>query len=188
MWLRPMDLFPNHFHVLFHILFVNDDSTPVSSSIFPDSFLVIVKSRGESFLAFEQNIHMISKVPSKTSILILNGENDTQTPVQQALLLQQRLTEVKHPDHTLITYPDLGHEFHPSSQWFSEHGPIPEYVLQDLFSWLSKPIHNWGVFYSLRKVGFCELTSIIKLMTRGHSHAASTQREEEPKIGIGIIE
>jgi hypothetical protein len=122
MWLRPMDLFPNHFYVLFHILFVNDDSTPVSSSIFPDSFLVIVKSRGESFLAFEQNIHMISKVPS--------------------LLLQQRLTEVKHPDHTLITYPDLGHEFHPSSQWFSEHGPIPEDVLQDLFSWLSKPIHN----------------------------------------------
>jgi alpha-beta hydrolase superfamily lysophospholipase len=142
MWLRPMDLFPNHFYVLFHILFVNDDSTPVSSSIFPDSFLLIVKTRRESFLAFEQNIHMISKIPSKTSILILNGENDTQTPVQQALLLQQRLTEVKHPDHTLITYPDFGHEFHPSSQWFSEHGPIPEYVLQDLFSWLSKPIHN----------------------------------------------
>ena len=84
---------------------------------------------GESFIAFEQNIEMISKVPSTTGILILNGENDTQTPVQQALLLQQRLTEVNHPDHTLIAYPNLGHEFHPSSQWLSEHGPIPEYVL-----------------------------------------------------------
>jgi hypothetical protein len=44
---------------------------------------------------------------------------------------------VKHPDHTLITYPILGHEFYPSSQWFTENGPIPEYVLQDIFSWLS---------------------------------------------------
>ena len=25
------------------------------------------------------------------------------------LLLQQKLTEVRDPDHTLITYPDLGH-------------------------------------------------------------------------------
>lgn len=98
---------------------------------------------GESFLAFEQNIEMISKVPSTIGILILNGENDTQTPVEQALLLQQRLTEVRHPDHTLITYPNLGHEFHPSSQWFSEHGPIPEYVLQDIFRWLSDPVRDF---------------------------------------------
>ena len=48
---------------------------------------------------------------------MLNGENDSQTPVQQALPLQQRLTEVNHPDHTLITYPNLGHLFYPSSQW-----------------------------------------------------------------------
>jgi hypothetical protein len=45
-----------------------------------------------------------------------------------------RLTEVKHPDHTLITYPNLGDEFYPSSQWFTENGPIPEYVLEDIFS------------------------------------------------------
>jgi alpha-beta hydrolase superfamily lysophospholipase len=91
----------------------------------------------KSFLAFDLNLAIIGKVPSNTRVLLLNGENDTQAPVQQALLLQQRLTEVKHPDHTLITYPDLGHEFHPSSQWFTEGGPISEYVLQDIFSWLS---------------------------------------------------
>src|SRR5918996_2993356 len=51
----------------------------------------------------------ISRLTKSTGILILQGENDTQTPVQQAFLLQQRLTEVNHPDHTLITYPDLGH-------------------------------------------------------------------------------
>jgi alpha-beta hydrolase superfamily lysophospholipase len=96
----------------------------------------------KSFLAFDLNLRIIGKVPLNTAVLILNGENDTQTPVQQALLLQQRLTEAKHPDHTLITYPNLGHEFHPSSQWFTENGPIPEYVLQDIFSWLSDPLRS----------------------------------------------
>jgi hypothetical protein len=38
--------------------------------------------------------------------------------------LQQRLTEVNHPDHTLITYPNLGHQFYPSSQWETRNGPI----------------------------------------------------------------
>jgi len=50
--------------------------------------------------------------------------------------LQQRLTDVNHPDHTLITYPDLGHAFYPSSQWETGFGPIPPYVLADLYSWL----------------------------------------------------
>ena len=99
----------------------------------------------KSFLAFDLNLGIIGKVPPNTGVLILNGENDTQTPVQQALLLQQSLTEVKHPDHTLITYPNLGHEFHPSSQWFTENGPIPEYVLQDIFSWLSDPVRSKGL-------------------------------------------
>jgi uncharacterized protein len=82
------------------------------------------------------NLSIIGNVSKSTGILILNGENDTQTPVQQAFLLQQRLTEVNHPDHTLITYPNLGHFFYPSSQWFAESGPIEPYVLADLYSWL----------------------------------------------------
>jgi uncharacterized protein len=90
----------------------------------------------ESFIALEPNLNTITKVPQNISILILNGENDTQTPVQGALLLQQRLTEINHPDHILITYPNLGHEFYPSSQWQTEHGPIQPYVLADLYSWL----------------------------------------------------
>jgi uncharacterized protein len=54
-----------------------------------------------SFFALEPNLITITKVPSNTSILILNGENDTQTPVQGAFLLQQTLTEINHPDHIL---------------------------------------------------------------------------------------
>jgi hypothetical protein len=86
------------------------------------------------------NLDIISKVPSDTSILIQQGKNDTDTPVQQAFLLQQRLTEVRHPDHTLITYPDLGHLFYPSSQWLTAAGPIEPKVLEDLFTWLSDPV------------------------------------------------
>jgi uncharacterized protein len=90
-----------------------------------------------SFFALEPNLSTITKVPSNTSILILNGENDTKTPVYGAFLLQQKLTEIKYPDHTLITYPDLGHEFYYSSQWGqTAAGPIQSYVLADLYSWL----------------------------------------------------
>ncbi|HZA61908.1 MAG TPA: hypothetical protein VE573_03460, partial [Nitrososphaeraceae archaeon] len=62
--------------------------------------------------------------------------NDTQTPLQQAFVLQQILTDKRHPDHTLITYPDLGHEFYPSSEWQTSIGSIQPYVLADLYSWL----------------------------------------------------
>ena len=90
------------------------------------------------------NIVLMGVVDNQTKIfefqpvgfLILNGENDTQTPVQGPLLLQQKLTQLKYPDHILITYPNLGHEFHPSSQWLPHNVPMPEYVLADLYSWL----------------------------------------------------
>src|SRR5436190_19553648 len=80
------------------------------------------------------NLSIIGHVSKSTGILILNGENDSLTPVQQAFLLQQRLTEVNHPDHTLITYPNLGHVFYPSSRWSTGFGSIEQYVVADLYS------------------------------------------------------
>ncbi len=50
--------------------------------------------------------------------------------------IQQKLTYVIHPDHTLITYPNLGHVFYPSSEWSTSIGPVQPYVLEDLYSWL----------------------------------------------------
>ena len=82
------------------------------------------------------NLSIIGNVYKSTGILIFHGKNDSQVPVQEAFLLQQRLTDVNHPDHTLITYPNLGHAFYPSSQWFTEIGPVPPYVLADLYVWL----------------------------------------------------
>jgi alpha-beta hydrolase superfamily lysophospholipase len=86
--------------------------------------------------ALEPTLSIIGNVSPKTSILILRGENDTQTPVQQAFLLQQALIDKRHPDHTLITYPNLGHVFYPSSEWTTALGPIQQNVLADLYSWL----------------------------------------------------
>jgi hypothetical protein len=67
-----------------------------------------------SHFNLDATLGMIGNISSSTGILILQGENDTNTPVQQAFLLQQRLTDVNHPDHTLIIYPGLGHNLSPA--------------------------------------------------------------------------
>ena len=96
-----------------------------------------------SQFALESNLYIISKVPSNVSILILQGENDSDTPIQQALLLQQKLTELRHPDHALFTYPNLGHLFYPSSHWVTNVvGPVEKKVLEDLFEWISDTVRN----------------------------------------------
>ena len=92
-------------------------------------------------------LSIVGNIPNSTSVLILHGENDSQATIQQAFLLEQRLTEAGHPDHTLITYPDLGHLFVPSSQWFTELGPMEQYVLSDLYRWLSDHTHDLQEFF-----------------------------------------
>jgi alpha-beta hydrolase superfamily lysophospholipase len=87
----------------------------------------------KSVYSLKPTLSIIGNVSSSTGILILHGQNDSGSPVQHAFMLQQRLTELNHPDHTLITYPNLGHTFYPLSQ---ESGPIPEYVLGDIYAWL----------------------------------------------------
>ena len=93
----------------------------------------------KSILGLKPTLSIIGNVSSPTGILILHGQNDSGVRIQQAYLLQQRLTELNHPEHTLITYPDLGHVLYPSSEWVTSFGPIPEYVLQDMIEWLSSP-------------------------------------------------
>jgi pimeloyl-ACP methyl ester carboxylesterase len=95
-----------------------------------------------SAVNLEPNLSVIGNLSRSTSVLMLNGENDPLTPVQQSFLLEQRLTEVDHPDHTLITYPGLGHTFAISPQWSTGLGPIEHYVLSDLYTWLSDRNNN----------------------------------------------
>jgi pimeloyl-ACP methyl ester carboxylesterase len=91
----------------------------------------------QSQLELESTIDIIGNVTS--SILILHGVNDILTPLEDALLLEQKMTENNHPDHTLITYPGLGHYFYPEDYWSIAMGPMQEYVLQDLEAWLKDP-------------------------------------------------
>ena len=84
----------------------------------------------------ETNLSTIGNVSRSIPVLILQGENDSATPLEQGLLLHQRLDEVNHPDHTLITYPNLGHFFYSSSKWQNGLGPVDPQVLADLYSWL----------------------------------------------------
>ena len=111
-------------------------------------------------------LSIIGNVSKSIGILMLNGENDSETPVQQAFLLQQRLTEIDHPDHTLITYPNLGHVFYPSSQWSRGAGVgIEQYVLADIYSWLEA--HS-GLSHSFAPTA--TVTSHMKYdKVRGHS-------------------
>jgi uncharacterized protein len=87
---------------------------------------------------FMQNatLDIIDRVAS--NILILQGEADIQTPVEEALLLEQKLTRDRHQDHTLITYPGLGHTFYQAEGMAQPLGPIEEQVLADLHSWLKE--------------------------------------------------
>jgi len=73
------------------------------------------------------------------SILILQGEGDFSTPFTEALILEQKLTQVGHSDHTLISYPGLGHFFYPTDGWNLSVGPMQDYVLHDLEAWLKDP-------------------------------------------------
>ncbi len=72
----------------------------------------------------------------QSSILILQGVGDWQTPLVEALLLEQALMESGHRDHTLYTYPGLSHFFYPTDGWQSAMGPIESYVLHDMYRWL----------------------------------------------------
>lgn len=91
----------------------------------------------QSYFALENTTDIIGNVSA--SILLLNGENDTQVPVENPMLLEQKLMEVNHPDHTLITYPGLGHTFYPSANYIQPLGPIRENVLADIHQWLTSP-------------------------------------------------
>lgn len=116
--------------------FVDDVSSPSSSQEKcndPEGCALLLRS----YILSNNTLSILEDIPSNIGILVLQGENDTFTPVQQAFLIQQKLTEIKHSDHTLITYPNLGHYFYPTSQWIETVGPIQEHVLADLFAWLS---------------------------------------------------
>jgi uncharacterized protein len=68
-------------------------------------------------------------------VLIQNGEADIQTVASGARAVDTALAG--NPDHTLLTYPGLGHSFYPAqglTQWLGE--PQPQ-VIDDTVRWLN---------------------------------------------------
>jgi len=107
----------------------------------------------------------------ESSILILQGEGDWQTPPIEAILLEQALCDADHRDHTLYMYHGLSHFFYPTDGWQSAMGPIEPYVLRDLYLWLVSPMRtmdqvveatevNTGAIQSLEEKVDSEIESV----------------------------
>jgi uncharacterized protein len=86
------------------------------------------------------NLSVIGNI-STSSILIIQGGHDLGQPPAQALMLEQKLLDLNHPDHTIIVYPGHGHllTYIGEDSWIEVPGPIPHYILEDIYSWLTDP-------------------------------------------------
>ena len=118
----------------------NDTLVEIEQELIPFALALFEQMAADPWLQSHKeiapNLVAIENLSRATGILILQGEEDNQTYLEQALLLEQKLTQIKHPNHTLITYPGLGHTFHPAQGLLQPLGPIEEYVLADLHAWL----------------------------------------------------
>ncbi len=84
------------------------------------------------------NLSVIGNI-SSSSVLLVQGGQDLGLPPEQPLMLEQRLLAVNHPDHTIIVYPGHGHFLTDIGEesWIDMPGPIPHYILEDIYSWLT---------------------------------------------------
>jgi pimeloyl-ACP methyl ester carboxylesterase len=91
------------------------------------------------------NLSVLGNI-SSSSILIIQGGHDLGQPPAQAFMLEQKLLDLNHPDHTIIVYPGHGHLLTNIGEdsWIEVIGPIPDYILQDIYSWLTDPDRNWN--------------------------------------------
>jgi pimeloyl-ACP methyl ester carboxylesterase len=90
------------------------------------------------------NLSVIGNI-SSSSILIIQGGHDLGQPPAQAFMLEQKLLDLNHPDHTIIVYPGHGHTLTNIGEdsWIDLPGPIPDYILEDIYSWLIDPDRKW---------------------------------------------
>jgi pimeloyl-ACP methyl ester carboxylesterase len=86
------------------------------------------------------NLSVIGNL-SSSSILIIQGGHDLGQPPAQAFMLEQKLLDLNHPDHTIIVYPGHGHLLTNIGEdsWIEVPGPLLDYILEDIYSWLTDP-------------------------------------------------
>ncbi|HWS38982.1 MAG TPA: hypothetical protein VN408_40355 [Actinoplanes sp.] len=70
-------------------------------------------------------------------VLLLNGQSDTQTPVRGAIVTDAALAAAGNTDHTLITYPGVGHLMNVTPQYQPQPGNPEPSVLRDITTWLT---------------------------------------------------
>jgi acetyl esterase/lipase len=118
----------------------NDTLVEINQELIPFALALFEQMAADPWLQSHKeiapNLVAIENLKPTTGVLILQGEEDNQTYLEQALLLEQKLTQMKYPDHTLITYPGLGHTFHLTQGLLQPLGSIQDYVLADLHTWL----------------------------------------------------
>ncbi|MBF9133356.1 alpha/beta fold hydrolase [Plantactinospora sp. S1510] len=69
--------------------------------------------------------------------LLLNGENDVQTPARSALVADAAIARAGRTDHTVITYPGVGHAMNTTSKFTGPYGEPDAAVLADIRRWLA---------------------------------------------------
>jgi uncharacterized protein len=71
-------------------------------------------------------------------VLLLNGQSDVQTRVRGAIVTDAALAQSGDRDHTLITYPGMGHLMNLTSEYDAADGNPDPAVLSDITAWLAK--------------------------------------------------
>jgi uncharacterized protein len=69
--------------------------------------------------------------------LLLNGEDDIQTPVRAALIANAAVAAAGNPDHQVITYPGIAHTMNRTTKFTPAFGSPDKVVLDDIGRWLS---------------------------------------------------
>jgi pimeloyl-ACP methyl ester carboxylesterase len=68
--------------------------------------------------------------------LLLNGENDLQTPARVALTADAAVGAAGNKDHEVIIYPGMAHTMNITPKFVPEFGDPDRLVLDDVRSWL----------------------------------------------------
>ena len=54
-------------------------------------------------------------------------------------MLEEKLLAVNHPGHTIIMYPGYFLTNIGEDSWIDLPGPVPQYILEDIYTWLTDP-------------------------------------------------
>jgi len=68
--------------------------------------------------------------------LMLNGENDIQTPARAALVADAAVAAAGNPDHKIVIYPGMAHTMNITPKFHPEFGEPDKQVITEIQGWL----------------------------------------------------